>query len=89
MRRTTDTERTLTTIEMPYFYANANFDVGRIFGGKIAHIYLYTSPHSLCGDVDRRVGHTASFTPLSLYTAGDMTCSKCLRLFRLQTQQGR
>ena len=74
---------TLASAEMPDFYANGPYTVGRDYGGRVAHIYTMNMTLSLCHSHYR----TRSFR-LAGYFAGDKTCKRCLVIYRHRVQAG-
>ena len=70
-------DATLSSEEMPNFYAAGPYTVGRDSGGRVAHIYRGKFRLGLCE------GHyrTRWDVPPS-YVAGDKTCKRCLVIYR-------
>ena len=70
-------KNTLASEEMPSFYFDGPYDVGRDYGGRVAHIYQLGMERSLCG-----LHFQGRYSRLSGYAAGERTCMRCLSVFR-------
>ena len=72
---------TLTSAEMPDFYAGGPYTVGRDYGGRVAHIYMMNALLCLCHSHYRIRGGLAG------YMASDKNCKRCLVIYRHNVQE--
>ena len=72
----------LTTEEIREFWADTAHTVGRLYYGRVAHIYMDGNSVSLCGKSSRELTWSSMPAELAPFWKGDRTCQECIRRFR-------